>query len=474
MTRESSVPASGSSLGRVQTGVPGLDEIIGGGLLHSGVYILQGMPGAGKTILANQMAHTHAAGGGQVVYVTMLAESHARLLQHLQEFSFFDPAALPERVYYISAFAALRSDGLKGVMDVLRHEMRTRRASLVVLDGLVIAASAARSDEELKIFINDIQTHCSLTGCTTLLLNSEDPDRPVSAEQTMVDGILLLREKSYGVRRQRNIEIVKFRGSATLRGNHAFDIGPSGIRIYPRLEAACRAGPDSGIKARAVTTGIRGLDAMFALGGYAEGSITLVQGGSGSGKTSLALHFAAQAGPKDKSLFFSFYESPQFLGAIAKLQGIDPSGTLSDRDVTFVWHPFGENMLDALVDSLVRHVRELRPKRLVIDGIGGFFATPSFAERGASFLATMLNELRREGLTTLITVEQKLPGTNDALDTATLSALGDTIIHCSVDKRDVVERSLWIGKSRVSRTDLRVRKVQLGAAGLELVDEVSG
>ena len=265
---------------RFPTGVPGLDTITNGGLLRSGVYILQGMPGAGKTILANQIAYHAAANGGNVVYVTMLAESHSRLLQHLGEFSFFDAACLPDRVYYVSAFNALRTHGLAGVIELLRSEMRTRSAELVVLDGLVIAAAAARSDEELKVFINDIQTHSVLAGCTTLLLASDDPDRHVSAEQTMVDGIFLLREKAYGARRERNIEVVKFRGSATLRGNHVFQIGDHGIVVHPRLEAALRVGPEGCVMAEGETTGIQGLDEMFAIGGFAKGSVSVVCGPS--------------------------------------------------------------------------------------------------------------------------------------------------------------------------------------------------
>ena len=93
MTNSASPP-----LERVSTGIPGLDEVIQGGFLKSGVYILQGVPGAGKTILANQIAHRHVAGGGKVVYVTLLAESHARLMQHMGAFSFFEPSAVPDRV----------------------------------------------------------------------------------------------------------------------------------------------------------------------------------------------------------------------------------------------------------------------------------------------------------------------------------------------------------------------------------------
>jgi circadian clock protein KaiC len=458
-------------LGRLATGVPGFDEITCGGLLETGVYILQGMPGAGKTILANQIAYGHASGGGKVVYVTMLAESHSRLLQHLNEFSFFNPQLLPQQVYYISAFDALRSHGLRGVVDLLRSEMKNRHAGVLVLDGLVMAASAARSDEELKIFVSDIQAHSVLTGCTTLLLTSEDPDRPVSAEQTMVDGILLLREKAYGVRRERKIEVLKFRGSATLRGTHTFTIGDDGVVIYPRLEAVRRAGPDGGVKLDALSTGIRGLDRMFDIGGYSKGSVNVVCGPSGCGKTTMALHFAAATAPAERTLYVGFYESPELLQAIARIEGIAQDLPKCGGGVEFMWQPFGENVLDEIAHKVLRRVAAIHPARLVIDGLGGLFATPSFEERGGSFLAAFTNELRRTGTTTLVTVEEHQPGGGEPMDTATMSALADTLVGCRVTHEDAVRRFVWIGKSRVSRADARVREVFMGSAGLEIHHE---
>src|SRR4051794_10185792 len=86
---------------RHPTGIPGLDLILEGGLLASGVYIVQGPPGAGKTILANQACFHHAANGGRALYVTLLAESHSRMFGHLRRMAFFDERAIPDRVYYI-------------------------------------------------------------------------------------------------------------------------------------------------------------------------------------------------------------------------------------------------------------------------------------------------------------------------------------------------------------------------------------
>src|SRR5215207_8807520 len=113
-----------ASLERVPTGSAGLDLVLRGGFLRGGVYIVQGVPGAGKTVLANQLAYAHAAQGGRALYVTLLAETHARLLLHLRTLSFFDSAALPERVAYLSGLGALDSEDLEGLAALLRREVQ--------------------------------------------------------------------------------------------------------------------------------------------------------------------------------------------------------------------------------------------------------------------------------------------------------------------------------------------------------------
>lgn len=457
-------------LARIVTRIPGLDEVTGGGLLQSGVYILQGAPGAGKTILANQIVHRHAAAGGQVVYVTLLAESHARLLQHMEGFSFFEPGALPRQVYYVSAFHALRSGGLQGVIELLRTEMRSRRAGILVLDGLLMAESAAASEEALKLFITEIQAHSTLTGCTTLLLTSEDPDRGVSAEQTMVDGILLLRERAYGPRRERNIEVVKFRGSNTLRGNHTFRISDAGITIYPRLEAAAREPVGDAVRPEGVSTGIAHLDAMFGIGGYTRGGVTVVAGPSGTGKTTLALHYIAQASVKEPAVFLGFYEAPELLGRMAEVSGIAPAARLADGSVHFLCRPFGENLLDELAADLLATIRRTGATRVVVDGLGGFMAAPSYSERGGPFVAALMNELRRLGATTLVTLEESNRAPASLVDTAALSAIADTMLQVSVRTEQAIRRYLVIRKSRASRCDLRVREMVLTGTGVDLVD----
>ena len=142
---------------RLPSGIAGLDTILKGGFLKNGVYIVQGTPGAGKTTLGNQIVFSHAAKGGRALYVTLLAETHARMLLHLQSMKFFDPSRIPDAITYISGFQALEEDGLKGLVTLLRREIQAHRASVLVLDGLVAAQERAASDTEFKKFIQALQ-----------------------------------------------------------------------------------------------------------------------------------------------------------------------------------------------------------------------------------------------------------------------------------------------------------------------------
>ena len=235
---------------RLSSAVPGFDQILGGGLFRTGVYIIQGLPGCGKTILANQICYGHVAEGGSAVYVTLLAESHSRMIQHLSRLSFFDVKAFPDKLAYISAFHDLESGGLKGLMGVLRREMRTRKVGVLVLDGLV-AASEGASDLDLKKFVHELQSIAVLQDCTVLLLTSGNIHR-MAAEHTMVDGLIELEDKLFDARSERSIQIRKFRGAGPLRGKHSLRIDNDGITVFPRIESLYRSAASDSMRAIAI------------------------------------------------------------------------------------------------------------------------------------------------------------------------------------------------------------------------------
>ena len=128
-----------------------------------------GPAGRGKTILTSQICCHHAAEGGVALFVTLLAENHARLIANLRTLSFFDETLIPEKLSYISGFAELREAGLKGVVDLLRREIQRRRCTTLVVDGLVTAQASAESDQEFKEFVHNLQEIALATRCTMFL-----------------------------------------------------------------------------------------------------------------------------------------------------------------------------------------------------------------------------------------------------------------------------------------------------------------
>ena len=457
-------------LTRVPTGVPGLDEILNGGLMKAGVYLVQGEPGTGKTILANQICFHHVARGGRAAYVTLLAESHARMIQHLHPLSFFREDAIPESIHYVSAFSALKANGLSGVTQLLADEMRSRNSDLLVLDGFVTASGASGSAEALKVFIGEIQAHSALAGCTTLLLNSVGAPDVDSPEQTMVDGIFSLRRNLVGWAHERTLEVSKFRGAATLDGMHAMRIGSDGITLFPRLEAARGRDAPGASHDAALTTGVQGLDDMIEVGGYPPGSITLAAGYPGSGRTMLGLHFLGAASAEEPALLFGFYESADQLSNIAARFSIPLEERRRSGALEMLWQPYGAGTLDETGYRLLQAVERRRVKRVFIDGLGGFVATPWFAERGAAFFSALATELRRLGATTLASLDSEDPhGRSVALPNHGISALADNLFQLRVEDVDgALQRMISIGKVRGSRYDVAVRQIELLPTGLQL------
>ena len=127
---------------RFLTGIAGLDSILRGGLARGGVYLVQGPAGVGKTILANQISFHHAGRGATALYVTLLAESHARMVLHMRGMSFFDAALLPAHVRYLSALKPLEDEGLPGLLRLLRRSLVEHGPTLLVIDGLSSAEEA--------------------------------------------------------------------------------------------------------------------------------------------------------------------------------------------------------------------------------------------------------------------------------------------------------------------------------------------
>lgn len=408
------VPPPLPTLERVSTGVEGLDTLLQGGLVRGGIFIVSGTPGSGKTILANQICMHHAAQGGRAVYLTLLTETHGRMLANLRTLSFFDVGRVGESVFYVSAHRELEQQGLSGLLQQLRGAVREHRATLLVVDGVVTAEHFAESPFAFKRFIQDLQTWVGIQGCTVLLLKSsgtqgDDESGEVRPEHTMVDGILKLRVQSHQQRRMRELLVTKMRGTGFLEGSHSYRITGDGVRIFPRVEALLGSmqAATPAQRHEDVATGVPGLDPVLG-GGLQRGSTTMVLGSSGAGKTMLGLQFLSEgARLGEQGLYFGFFENPSALQFKAERVGLALARAVEQRRVELLWQLPTERMLDALAHQLMEAVARSGVRRLVIDGIVGFQTSSPHPERLSGLFSALTEQLHRQGVTTLLTEETR-------------------------------------------------------------------
>lgn len=463
------------SMARVDTGVPGLDTILNGGLFKGGVYIVEGAPGSGKTILGNQICFHRAAAGDSTIYITLLAESHTRLIAHLRTMDFFRPELVSSAIYYISAFKVLEGSGLDGLLKSIQEAVHARSAKFVVLDGLVSAEEFAPSARDFKKFIHEVQTICGMTGCTVMMLSSTarlDGFRP---EHTMVDGLIELSDTVVGVQSQRHVLVRKMRGTRQLRGRHALEISSAGIKIRPRIETLLRSPDEDDPAPRPVEQadfGVHGLDAMLR-GGLPGGSNTIVLGPSGSGKTTLGLQFLSAGARNDQvGLYLGFYERPFGLLAKSSRLGLGLEAARERGAVHMFWEAPVEGVLDAVVERVLRAIVDHKITRLCFDGLHGFRHHAEYPERTRTVFSALCTELTRRGVTSLFTLETTdLVASEIHIPIDGVSALADNIILLRhVELRSQLYRLISILKVRDHAYDGAIREFRITDRGVSVAD----
>lgn len=388
----------------IETHVAGLDEILGGGIPLRSMILILGTPGAGKTILAEQIAVGQAQTGKRVLILTALSESHEQLLVSLREFSFFDESLVGDRIRFLS-IQTLLQNGLDATADAIVEIVRTHDASIVVLDGFRGVAGFANADREVRLFLYEVRTRLALLDVTTIVTLEATPDQESdSGALTVADGILKLHNTLWGVRHRRQIEVQKLRAMAPLNGLHTMTITRDGITCYPRHEAVYQTANYTVGTDRAAL-GLPELDAMLQ-GGLNRGTVTFLAGSPGAGKTLTALHYLMAGAMLDEpGLFVCFSESEEQLHLKAESFGLNLRGAVARGMVTLLCLAPVELEVDIFAATLREHVERLHIRRLVIDSnavIEGAILEP---KRAAGFFASLINYLRERDVTSLMTQE---------------------------------------------------------------------
>ncbi|TVP45056.1 MAG: AAA family ATPase [Gemmatimonadales bacterium] len=449
------------------TGVPGLDLVLSGGLLRDSVYILEGPPGAGKTLLANQIGFHRARQGETMLYMTLLAEDHHRMLRNIGGMSFFSQEIVDAHLRFMSGFDVLNTEGLRGILKLIRSESSRSSASLLVIDGVYVIEDHAGSRAEFRTFINELESMSSLLGCTVLLLTSREYDSRLP-HYTMVDGWIRLDSRSDGHRWVRELTVRKFRGSGFIGGPHVAGISDDGIRILPRLESL----PSEPYPAPSefVPSGVPDLDRILG-GGIPSASTTIVVGASGSGKTSLGLSFLGECTAEEPGLYAGFGETPERLQHKSMKLGLGVEHLHASGPVDFMWMASEDTEADILVQSILEAVERRGVRRLVVDGLQGLSRNLTYPERLGPLLAAASHQLRRRGVTTLMTADApQLMGGELALTLRDQASLSENIILLRyLGLRTRMRRTLSVIKARDQDFDPSVFEFTIGSGGIRFV-----
>lgn len=471
-----------NNLKRIASGIPRLDYILKGGFLEGGVYGILGTPGSGKTILGNQTCFNHVLmKQGRCVFMTLLTESHARMLPHLKSLSFFNPSYIPEQIFYISGYNTLDKEGLNGLLTLIRKTVQDHQANLLVIDGMENAAEIENSSQKFKRFIHDLQASMGFLRCTTLLLGSESRNHPPHPESPLLEGIIELSYRLIGPRAVRELAVLKLRGTDYLLGKHEVEIGESGMTIHPRTEIqfasenahqSTRSDQPSKMK-----FGVEALDEMLH-GGVSANSTTTLLGAPGIGKTVLGLSFLAEGARLGQSgVYFGFYEPPNKLLEKANAVGISLQKYMKAGLIEIHWQAPLEHFMDSLAEQVLEKfpIHPQISRRLFIDGIEGFRQAAIYPDRVPRFISAFVNQLRMKHVTTLISSE--LPLFKRELDISSpevTSTIENIILLKYVEISSQVHRLISIMKMRESDYDSQICEFKITSSGIEVANSFDG
>ena len=398
------------SIRRLATGVPGLDNLLGGGLPEFSFNLIVGPPGSGKTTLAHQIMFSLAKPDNRALFFTVLGEPPLKMLRYQQQFAFFDIYKVNESIRFVNLSADLLEGDFDRVLSRIAEEVKDYTPSLVFVDSFRSVVQSVKPDQqgggELQAFVQQLGMLMTSWQATTFLIGEYVmPEAESSPIFTVADGILWLTQNLHRNSMVRKMQVVKMRGQAQAPGLHTFRISDVGVQVFPRAILKHGTAVESTIEVptgeKRLSIGTAGLDEMLG-GGLPIGYSLLVVGPSGSGKTILATEFLAEGVRRgEPGVIAAFEKSPSQL-LNNKLNALVKAGQVGVIDTRSL-----DLTIDETLHDLIEMINRMQAKRVVIDSLSGFelALAPEFSEDFRGSLYRMIAQLTGMGITIVMIAE---------------------------------------------------------------------
>jgi circadian clock protein KaiC len=471
-------PQDKVTIKKLPTGVPGLDEILGGGLPEFSFNIIAGAPGCGKTTMAHQFVFANATPERPALYFTVLGEPALKMLRYQQQYSFFDLSKLTGSIRFINLSQVLLEQGLVGILEAITKEVEEASPAIVVVDSFrTVVRNARQSEVEIQVFIQHLGLLLSGWEATTFLIGeygeSELRDNPVF---TVADGLFWLYQNVERNSVVRKLQIMKLRGQASVPGMHTFRITDGGLQAFSRTFGLVgRKSKKPG--ARRLSIGSAELDEMMG-GGIPEGDSLLISGSSGTGKSLLGTQFiAAGLREGEPGIVAVFEERPDEYVTRASTFGLHLETSLHDGSLKVIYLRPLDLSVDETLQEILDAIKRTGAKRLVIDSLAGFemALAPGFRTDFRESLYRMIVSLTGIGITILSTLEMVESFTELPFSSYSISFLTDDLIRLRyIEIEGQLRKIIMVVKMRGGVHSNDIREYEITNKGMVIGRRLTG